>query len=159
MASEFAKSAEAQSSNYYVLIILTDGTIDDYNQTVDRIIEASALPLSIVIVGLGDGDFSQVRKLDQDEVKLKGNKSGKESKRDMIDFIDFKDYLCEKRTPLTEINLARKTFAEIPSQFVKYMQDKSIRPNKEKKGMKAAKNEFISEKINAKKKETQQIIP
>lgn len=48
----------------------------------------------------------------------------------MIDVIEFKDYLGEEKTPLTEIHLARKTFAEIPAQFVKYMQDKGIRPNK-----------------------------
>jgi len=35
--------------------------------------------------------------------------------------------------------LARKTFAELPNQFVDYMQRKNIKPNKEKKGLKAAK--------------------
>jgi len=62
----------------------------------------------------------------------------------MVDMIIFNDYLCEERNPLTEIHLARKTFAEIPSQYVKYMQSKGIGPNKEKKGGKTAKNEFIS---------------
>lgn len=59
MAVQFAQ-AEYQSSNYYVLIILTDGCFDDYALTVDKIIEASLLPLSIVFVGLGEGDFSQL---------------------------------------------------------------------------------------------------
>lgn len=66
MAIQFALSAENQTSNYYVLIVLTDGSIDDYNDTVDKIIEASNLPLSIVLVGLGNGDFSLLKKLDQD---------------------------------------------------------------------------------------------
>jgi hypothetical protein len=59
MAIQFAQ-AEYQSSNYYVLIILTDGCFDDFALTVDKIIDASSLPLSIVMVGLGDGDFSQL---------------------------------------------------------------------------------------------------
>jgi hypothetical protein len=62
----------------------------------------------------------------------------------MIDVINFKEYLCEERNALTPIHLARKTFAEIPSQYVKYMQSKDIGPNKEKKGVKTAKHEFIS---------------
>lgn len=139
MAIQFAQSSEGQSTNYYVLIILTDGTVDDFNDTVDKIIEASNLPLSIVIVCLGDGDFTQIKKLDQDEVPLQSEKKGI-CKRDMIDVINFKDYITEQRTPLTEVHLARKTFAEIPAQFVRYMQGKGIRPNKEKKGIKTAKN-------------------
>lgn len=70
MAIQFALSAENQTSNYYVLILLTDGSIDDYNDTVDQIIEASSLPLSIVLVGLGEGDFSLLKKLDQDNELL-----------------------------------------------------------------------------------------
>jgi hypothetical protein len=48
---------------------------------------------------------------------------------------------------MTETKLARKTFSEIPSQFVAFMQKKDIKPNKEKKSLKAAKSEFITEKI------------
>ena len=66
MAIQFAQSAEGQSTNYYVLIVLTDGSIDDFNDTVEKAIEASSLPLSIILVVLGDGDFTQLKKLDQD---------------------------------------------------------------------------------------------
>lgn len=47
-----------------------------------------------------------------------------------MDFINFKEYLSEERNPMTETKLARKTFSEIPSQFVDYMQRKGIKPNK-----------------------------
>jgi hypothetical protein len=49
--------AEQNSSNYYLLILMTDGQINDFEETVDRVVKASALPLSIVIVGIGDKDF------------------------------------------------------------------------------------------------------
>jgi len=45
---------------------MTDGQIDDYNDTVDRIVKASTLPLSIVIVGVGNKDFNLIKKLDSD---------------------------------------------------------------------------------------------
>ena len=44
------------SSTYYVLLILTDGKINDYEDTVDLIVKASTLPLSILFVGVGDGE-------------------------------------------------------------------------------------------------------
>ena len=72
----------------------------------------------------------------------------------MIGFIDFKEYqLDEKLTKYeTETNLARKTFSEIPKQFVSYMQAHHVRPNKEKRAIKAAKGEFLAEKISIGKK-------
>lgn len=45
-------------SNYFVLLIITDGAITDMNQTIEAIYRASALPMSIIIVGVGDADFS-----------------------------------------------------------------------------------------------------
>ena len=41
---------------------------------------------------------------------------------------------------MTETRLTRKTFQKIPSQFVEYMRIKVIKPNKEKKSLKAAKS-------------------
>ena len=42
------------------LLYLQDGVISDMNRTVDRIVAASKLPLSIVIVGVGGADFSNM---------------------------------------------------------------------------------------------------
>jgi Mg-chelatase subunit ChlD len=45
-----------KASTYYVLLVITDGRINDYQDTVDLIVKASTLPLSILFVGVGDGD-------------------------------------------------------------------------------------------------------
>lgn len=47
---------------YYILLIITDGIIDDLEQTIDEIIEACSLPLSIIIVGVGNEDFEAMEK-------------------------------------------------------------------------------------------------
>ena len=47
-----------EENHYYILLILTDGCINDMPQTCDKIVEASYLPLSIIIVGIGNADFS-----------------------------------------------------------------------------------------------------
>ena len=51
---------------YTTLLILTDGQICDENQTIDAIIDASALPMSIIIIGIGNADFSSMDVLDGD---------------------------------------------------------------------------------------------
>lgn len=43
---------------YYVLLIITDGVINDMDSTIGAIVHASRLPLSILIVGVGGADFS-----------------------------------------------------------------------------------------------------
>jgi len=62
-------ASEQSSSNklYSVLMILTDGIITDMDQTVDAIVEAADEALSIVIIGVGNADFSNMEVLDGDD--------------------------------------------------------------------------------------------
>lgn len=57
----------ASTQKYYVLMIITDGVINDMDSTIDAIVAASNLPLSIVIVGVGDADFSDMHRLGIDQ--------------------------------------------------------------------------------------------
>jgi hypothetical protein len=52
------------------LLIITDGVITDINETLDAIVTASSLPLSIIIVGVGGADFSTMEFLDADRSAL-----------------------------------------------------------------------------------------
>ncbi|RLN89860.1 hypothetical protein BBJ28_00020961 [Nothophytophthora sp. Chile5] len=54
------------SLKYFVLLIITDGAIMDMQQTIDELVPASTLPLSIVIVAVGNADFSAMNALDAD---------------------------------------------------------------------------------------------
>lgn len=49
---------------YNLLVILTDGDISDRQQCVDRIVEASIEPLSILILGIGPGTFENLEYLE-----------------------------------------------------------------------------------------------
>ena len=68
---------------YFVLLILTDGEIHDMNETKKMIVEASKLPCSIIIVGIGDEDFDMMVELDSDDKKLKDDKNN-EAQRDIV---------------------------------------------------------------------------
>ena len=67
---------------YHCLLILTDGCIHDLRETVDQIVTCTEHPLSIIIVGVGDADFTAMETLDSDEYTLvDGN--GTKAKRDI----------------------------------------------------------------------------
>ena len=107
-----------EENHYYVLLILTDGCINDMPQTCDKIVEASYLPLSIIIVGIGNADFSLMDILDGDKNPLK-NSRGELTKRDIVQFVQFEDFkknnAIDSGTDLTE-----EVLKEIPTQVEEY---------------------------------------
>lgn len=121
-ASSIAQGYHAMNqdvSTYLLLMIITDGEITDMPDTVDAIVQASNLPLSIVIVGVGNADFSKMDVLDGDGGLLRG-RSGT-ARRDIVQFVPFNKY----NDP---IRLAAATLAELPGQFVQYMKSYGIKP-------------------------------
>jgi len=85
------QTMEQERLQYLVLLIITDGVINDMQNTIDSIVEASALPLSIIIVGVGTADFAQMEELDGDDQALR-SRSGREAARDIVQFVPFRDF-------------------------------------------------------------------
>lgn len=52
---------------YHILVILTDGIINDMTETKQAIKKASTLPISIIIIGVGNANFSLMNELDGDD--------------------------------------------------------------------------------------------
>ena len=105
----------SEKSNYYFLMILTDGMINDYKETIDNIVDASNLPLSIVIIGVGDKDFENMNNLDGDEEPLT-NSHGELRKRDIVQFVEFNQYKN------SGTDLSEEVLKEIPRQVEEYYQ-------------------------------------
>lgn len=81
---ERAKEAEAtKGKDYVVLVLVSDCSIVDEVETTRLIVEASHLPLSIIIVGMGDHDFHFMDVLDGDAKML--SYRGKKASRDVRD--------------------------------------------------------------------------
>jgi len=106
-------------STYLLLLIITDGEITDMQATIDAIVEASGLPMSIVIIGVGNADFSKMDALDSDG-KLLSGRTGT-ARRDIVQFVPFNRF----KDP---IRLAAATLAELPGQVVGYMKAFGIKP-------------------------------
>jgi vacuolar-type H+-ATPase subunit F/Vma7 len=51
---------------YQILLIITDGIINDMQKTIDEVVRGADLPLSIVIVGVGEAEFDSMDTLDAD---------------------------------------------------------------------------------------------
>lgn len=71
-----------------ILFILTDGEIHDKQQVIDRIIECCSLPISLIIVGIGNGDFGIMHQLDDDDCNLVDS-NGRKTTRDLVQFVEF----------------------------------------------------------------------
>lgn len=99
---------------YHVLMILTDGVIDDLKETIDALVEGSFYPLSVIIIGIGDKeDFSKMEQLDGDEIPLISSK-GIKRQRDLVQFVPF--YKFE----MDEVKLSQEVLDEIPRQVIEY---------------------------------------
>jgi hypothetical protein len=111
------------AQKYFILLLLADGGLCDIPETISAIVKGSGLPLSIVIVGVGNGSFSTMDSLDADDKPLFDDKTGEYSVRDIVQFVPFNKFKGDPE------KLAEVTLAEIPQQVSEYMAAFKIRPN------------------------------
>lgn len=83
----------------------------------------TSLPLSILIVGVGDYTFKEMELLDADDKPLYSNKYKKFMERDIVQFVPFLKY---RNNPN---ELAKQTLEEIPDQLTSFMKSKNILPS------------------------------
>ncbi|XP_020515068.2 copine-4 [Labrus bergylta] len=119
-ASQEVHTKEAMQ--YFILLILTDGVITDMADTREAIVQASHLPMSVIIVGIGNADFSDMQMLDGDDGILRSPK-GEPCLRDIVQFVPFRNF--KHASPAA---LAKSVLAEVPNQVVDYYNSKGIKP-------------------------------
>uniref|UniRef100_A0A8C4H2Y4 Copine-3 n=1 Tax=Dicentrarchus labrax TaxID=13489 RepID=A0A8C4H2Y4_DICLA len=120
----FAKQAIQQTtaSQYFVLLIITDGVITDMDQTRSAIVNASRLPMSIIIVGVGGADFSAMEFLDGDDGSLR-SLTGEAAMRDIVQFVPFRQF---QNAPSQA--LAQSVLAELPQQVASFFSLFKLKP-------------------------------
>uniref|UniRef100_A0A8D0CSR1 Copine 8 n=1 Tax=Sander lucioperca TaxID=283035 RepID=A0A8D0CSR1_SANLU len=115
-------------SQYFVLLIITDGVISDMAQTKESIVNAACLPMSIIIVGVGPAEFDAMVELDGDEIRISSR--GRYAERDIVQFVPFRDYIDRTGNHILSMaRLAKDVLAEIPDQFLSYMRTRGIKPS------------------------------
>ncbi|KAM9643592.1 copine-3 isoform 2-T9 [Morphnus guianensis] len=124
--ARFAAAATQQqtASQYFILLIITDGVITDLDQTRTAIVNASKLPMSIIIVGVGGADFDAMEFLDGDNGVLRSS-SGEPAVRDIVQFVPFRKFQNSPKEALAQCVLA-----EVPQQVVNYFSTYKLQPPK-----------------------------
>ena len=115
--------AENDKLKYNVLMILTDGMIDDIDETINQIVQGSSLPLSIIIIGVGRADFTNMNILDADDNLLTDSR-GVKAVRDIVQFVPFLNYESNPD------RLAQEVLAEIPRQIIDFYRQNNLDPVK-----------------------------
>ncbi|GMF35901.1 unnamed protein product [Phytophthora fragariaefolia] len=103
-----AVKAAKKTRRYHILIIISNGHIDDPEMARRAIVEASKYPISIVMVGVGDGPWNILREFD-DQLP--------ERRFDNFQFVNF------NTIPRSNLNnpdggFAMQALMEIPGPFL-----------------------------------------
>ena len=106
---------------YHILMILTDGIIVDQQKTIDALVEGSFLPLSVIIIGIGNDHFKEMIQLDGDDIPLISS-NGIKRMRDLVQFVPFNKYKNDPK------ELAAQVLEEVPRQIMDYYTMNNIFP-------------------------------
>lgn len=118
--------SEENEYTYTVVLILTDGTVCDIEETYRAIESAAKLPISIIIVGVGEEDFTQMNILDgnyvneecdedmDEQMKDPKNPINFKPVRDIVQFVSFKEF---KEDP---VKLSKTVLEQLPTQISEY---------------------------------------
>ncbi|XP_061177290.1 copine-3-like [Saccostrea echinata] len=135
MLEKAASLAESQNMSqnkqiYTVLMVITDGVINDIKRTLRKLIAISHLPLSVIFIGVGPADFSLMEQFHVDrDTPLQNRKTGEVAVRTNTYFIAF-----HKENISTGGNavLAKEAMAALSTQIIQYMKKNNLTPNKPK---------------------------
>ena len=105
--------------NYCTLLILIDGAFDDLNEVKNLIVEASKLPISIIIVGIGNANFDKLEIFNDKEKPIVAPSNGEKIYREMVQFLRHVKFD-------TEDMLAEKALHKLPIQLMEYCKMKGL---------------------------------
>jgi len=97
-----------ETGEYHVLLIVADGQVNEVKETADAIVEATNYPLSIVMVGVGDGPWEQMNEFD-DELPAR--------RFDNFQFVELEEVFKKYKPANRESAFAVHALMEVPEQY------------------------------------------
>ncbi|GAU11574.1 hypothetical protein TSUD_345650 [Trifolium subterraneum] len=99
-----------------------DGVVTDLQETINALVKASDLPLSILIVGVGSADFTSMEVLDADNGRRLESSTGRIATRDIVQFVPMREVQSG------QISVVQALLEELPNQFLTFMRSRDIKP-------------------------------
>uniref|UniRef100_A0A1I7XTW0 Copine domain-containing protein n=1 Tax=Heterorhabditis bacteriophora TaxID=37862 RepID=A0A1I7XTW0_HETBA len=104
--------------HYHILTIFTRGALSDIKEVQSALTAASEAPLSVLFIGVGDGDFSQLHKLVSKR---------KDGQRQCVQLVCLKDILNASDSPFeNKTRIAENALRAIPQHMTDYMHTANI---------------------------------
>lgn len=138
-----------ENNIYYVSFIFLSGDIDksDFKETINKIIISSYLPLSIIIIGVGDHNFKEMEEFFQK--KHKYSSTGMEKNKDNVIFTTMKSHSSSSDALSFCLKELRKQVIEF-YLLIKYSTENDAKKNEDL--LKGSFNAFVSVIFEEKKK-------
>ncbi|POM58324.1 Hypothetical protein PHPALM_37044 [Phytophthora palmivora] len=102
-----AIKAVREDPGYHILVIIADGQVNEPTATRNAIVEASKYPISIVMVGVGDGPWEMMEEFD-DQLPAR--------RFDNFQFVEYNKVL-KRNMKNPEAGFAMQALMEIPDQY------------------------------------------
>ncbi|KAL0344242.1 UNVERIFIED_CONTAM: protein BONZAI 3 [Sesamum angustifolium] len=115
-------SLSCHQAKYYILLIITDGVVSDLQETINSVVRASDLPLSILIIGVGGANFKSMEVLDADNGRRLESSTGRIATRDIVQFVPMREVHGG------QISVVQALLEELPSQFLTYVRSRDMKP-------------------------------
>uniref|UniRef100_A0A183VBV8 Copine domain-containing protein n=1 Tax=Toxocara canis TaxID=6265 RepID=A0A183VBV8_TOXCA len=122
--AKMAMNSGVKGLHYYVLTVFTQGgPIRDLKEVLNALVYASKAPLSVIFIGIGDGDFEDLCRL----TSKHQSESGKKPEREIVEFLELNSVLERGgRAAHNKRRIAERALHVVPWHLVSFMHKNNI---------------------------------